>query len=89
MLSMYDSADERYQIVLKTPVKSVGMHEVPVLLHPEIEALITINVARSAAEAERLAKGEAFNVVTSVQATCGRSRLRRMVCWRGSARSRR
>jgi large subunit ribosomal protein L9 len=42
------------------------MHEVPVLLHPEIEALITINVARSAAEAERQAKGEAFNVVTSM-----------------------
>jgi large subunit ribosomal protein L9 len=34
------------------------MHEIPVLLHPEIEALITINVARSAAEAERQAKEE-------------------------------
>jgi large subunit ribosomal protein L9 len=32
-------------------------------LHPEIEALITVNVARSTAEAERQAKGEALNVV--------------------------
>ena len=53
----------RNQIVLKTPIKSLGMHQVPVHLHPEIEALISINVARSAAEAERQAKGEAINVV--------------------------
>jgi large subunit ribosomal protein L9 len=53
----------RNQIVLKTPIKSLGLHEVPVLLHPEIEVLITVNVARSAAEAKRQAKGEALNVV--------------------------
>lgn len=53
----------RNQIVLKTPIKSLGMHEVPVHLHPEIEALITVNVARSAVEAERQAKGEALNIV--------------------------
>ena len=53
----------RNQIVLKTPIKSLGMHDVPVHLHPEIEASITVNVARSAAEAERQAKGEALNVV--------------------------
>ncbi|HUI21683.1 MAG TPA: 50S ribosomal protein L9 [Methylocella sp.] len=53
----------RNQIILKTPIKSLGLHEVPVHLHPEIEALITVNVARSAAEAERQAKGEALNVV--------------------------
>jgi len=31
---------------------------VPVALHPEIEVSITINVARSADEAERIARGE-------------------------------
>ncbi|MGH6852274.1 MAG: 50S ribosomal protein L9, partial [Methylocella sp.] len=36
---------------------------VPVHLHPEIAAPITVNVARSAAEAERQAKGEAVNAV--------------------------
>ena len=39
------------------------MHDVPVHLHPEIEAPITVNVARSAAEAERQAKGEAISAV--------------------------
>lgn len=53
----------RNQIVLKTPIKTIGLHEVPVHLHAEVEVPITINVARSPEEAERQAKGEAINVV--------------------------
>jgi large subunit ribosomal protein L9 len=52
----------RNQIVLKAPIKSLGLHKVPVQLHPEIEIPITVNVARSAEEAERQAKGEAIEV---------------------------
>lgn len=53
----------RNQIVLKSPIKTIGLHEVPVHLHAEVEVPITINVARSPEEAERQAKGEAINVV--------------------------
>jgi large subunit ribosomal protein L9 len=53
----------RNQIVLKAPIKSLGLHEVPVHLHPEVDAPITVNVARSAAEAERQARGEAISAV--------------------------
>jgi large subunit ribosomal protein L9 len=53
----------RNQVVLATPIKTIGLHEVPVHLHPEVEAKITINVARSPEEAERQAKGESINVV--------------------------
>jgi large subunit ribosomal protein L9 len=53
----------RNQIVLKTPIKAIGLHEVPVHLHAEVEVPITINVARSPQEAERQAKGEAMDVV--------------------------
>ena len=49
---------ERSQIVLNTPIKTLGMHVVPVRLHAEVSATVTINVARSADEAERQAKGE-------------------------------
>jgi large subunit ribosomal protein L9 len=49
----------RDQIVLQHPIKALGLHEVPVQLHPEIEAKIIVNVARSAEEAERQARGEA------------------------------
>jgi large subunit ribosomal protein L9 len=48
----------RGQISLNTPIKAIGLHKVPVALHPEIEVSITVNVARSADEAERIARGE-------------------------------
>ncbi|MGI4765158.1 MAG: 50S ribosomal protein L9 [Janthinobacterium lividum] len=48
----------RSQIALRTPIKGIGLHEVPVELHPEVTAKVTINVARSPEEAERQAKGE-------------------------------
>src|SRR5262249_26212257 len=48
----------RGQIALNTPIKNIGLHPGPVALHPEIEVSITINVARSADEAERIARGE-------------------------------
>ncbi|MBK9082906.1 MAG: 50S ribosomal protein L9 [Rhizobiales bacterium] len=49
---------DRNQIVLQTPIKALGMHAVPLHLHPEVEAKVTINVARSPDEAERQARGE-------------------------------
>jgi large subunit ribosomal protein L9 len=48
---------------VKTHIKSLGLHKVPVLLHPEIEARIIINVAHSAVEAKHQAKGDALKVV--------------------------
>ena len=48
----------RSQIALHAPIKMIGMHTVPVALHPEVEITITINVARNADEAERQARGE-------------------------------
>jgi large subunit ribosomal protein L9 len=53
----------RNQVVLKTPIKEVGLHPIPLQLHPEVEVQVTINVARSPEEAERQAKGEEINVV--------------------------
>ena len=52
----------RSQIVLNAPIKLIGVHKVPVALHPEIQASININVARNADEAERLARGEDVTV---------------------------
>ena len=51
-------AVSRGQIALNVPIKTIGLHKVPLALHPEIEVTITINVARSAEEAERIARGE-------------------------------
>ena len=43
---------ERQQIKLDQPIKMMGIHEVPVALHPEVEVSISVNVARSKEEAD-------------------------------------
>jgi large subunit ribosomal protein L9 len=48
----------RGHVSLNAPIKNIGLHKVPVALHPEVEISVTINVARSADEAERIARGE-------------------------------
>ncbi len=53
----------REQVVLRAPIKAIGLHQVPIHLHPEVESTITVNVARSPEEAERQAKGEKIVIV--------------------------
>ncbi len=48
----------RNQIVLTHPIKTLGLHDVPVHLHAEVDVKIVVNVARSEEEAERQARGE-------------------------------
>jgi large subunit ribosomal protein L9 len=45
------------QIVLDKPIKTIGMNEVRVALHPEVSVTIKVNVARSPEEAELQAQG--------------------------------
>jgi large subunit ribosomal protein L9 len=49
---------DRAMIVLDKPIKTLGLHPVKIRLHPEVTAQVTINIARSADEAERQARGE-------------------------------
>lgn len=49
---------ERSQVVLHNPIKTLGVHDVQVRLHAEVSVTVKINVARSADEAERQARGE-------------------------------
>jgi large subunit ribosomal protein L9 len=53
---------DRSQIELNAPIKLIGLHTVPVALHPEVASKITVNVARNADEAERQARGEDLTV---------------------------
>ncbi len=48
---------EKRQVVLERPIKSLGLHSVRIVLHPEVSVAITANVAQSAEEAEMQAKG--------------------------------
>jgi large subunit ribosomal protein L9 len=52
---------DRRQVVLDTPIKTLGVHAVRVNLHPEVAIMVGVNVARSAAEAQAQASsGVAF-----------------------------
>lgn len=48
---------DRRQVALIAPIKELGLHKLLVRLHPEVEAEIELNVARSQEEAELQAKG--------------------------------
>jgi large subunit ribosomal protein L9 len=51
---------DRKQVVLQGAIKELGLHNVTVVLHPEVEATITINAARSNEEAEIQASGKSI-----------------------------
>ncbi|WP_294302100.1 50S ribosomal protein L9 [uncultured Sphingomonas sp.] len=45
------------QVVLDRPIKTIGLSEVRVALHPEVSVTVKVNVARSPEEAEMQASG--------------------------------
>ena len=49
---------QRGQIPLDKPIKAIGLQQINVVLHPEVRVSVTLNVARTEDEAERLARGE-------------------------------
>lgn len=51
---------DRKQVILLAPIKELGLHDVKVVLHPEVAATITMNVARSPEEAELQAAGKSI-----------------------------
>ncbi|GHG79743.1 50S ribosomal protein L9 [Pseudodonghicola xiamenensis] len=51
---------DRKQVVIPTPIKELGLHAVHVTLHPEVDVVITVNVARSPEEAELQASGKSI-----------------------------
>lgn len=51
---------DRRQVVLNAPIKTLGVHDLRVVLHPEVVAKISVNVARSAEEATLQASGKSI-----------------------------
>lgn len=49
---------DKKQVSLNAPIKELGLHNLEVVLHPEVSATITVNVARSEEEAELQASGK-------------------------------
>ncbi len=49
---------DRVQVLLDRPIKTLGLHDVRVGLHPEVAIKVAVNVARTEEEAQRQAAGE-------------------------------
>ncbi len=53
---------DRRQVTIDRPIKDIGLHDVRLVLHPEVSVTVSVNVARSEDEAEvqaeRSARGE-------------------------------
>ena len=64
--SLEEKGVKRNMVVLETPIKALGLHDVKVRLHPEVTVSVTVNVARTKDEAERQEKGE--DVIATQQA---------------------
>jgi large subunit ribosomal protein L9 len=56
----------RNQVELNQPIKAIGLTNVAIALHPEVEVTITLNIARSAEEAERQARGETLTTAEAI-----------------------
>ena len=57
----------RQQVVLDQPIKTLGLSQVRVVLHPEVSIPVTVNVARSPEEAEHQARGEAVGAAAEAE----------------------
>ena len=53
---------EKNQIKLDKPIKELGVHNVSVKLHPEVQAIISVIVSRTNAEADKLIKGDEIKI---------------------------
>jgi large subunit ribosomal protein L9 len=56
----------RNQVELNQPIKAIGLTNVAIALHPEVEVTVTLNIARSAEEAERQSKGETLTTAEAI-----------------------
>jgi large subunit ribosomal protein L9 len=56
----------RNQVELNHPIKTIGLTNVAIALHPEVEVTITLNIARSTEEAERQARGETLTTAEAI-----------------------
>ncbi|MCL6229517.1 50S ribosomal protein L9 [Bartonella bilalgolemii] len=59
----------RNQVELNHPIKTIGLHTISLSLHPEIQVSVTINIARSANEAQRQAEGDNLTSIEAIYGT--------------------
>ncbi|MEI4470369.1 50S ribosomal protein L9 [Frigidibacter sp. MR17.24] len=76
---------DRKQVVLNAPIKYLGLHTVTVVLHPEVSASISINVARSVEEAELQASGKSIQELAAEEEAAAEFEISELFDEMGSA----
>lgn len=66
LLSEEGFSIHRNQVELNHPIKTIGLTNVAIALHPEVEVTVTLNIARTAEEAERQAAGEKLDSAEAI-----------------------
>ncbi len=78
---------DRKKIVLGAPIKFLGLHDVLIQLHPEVEATITLNIARSPEEAELQAAGKSIQDLAAEEEAAAEFEIQELFDDIGSAAS--
>lgn len=66
LLSAEGFSIARNQVELNHPIKAIGLSNVAIALHPEVEVTVTLNIARTSEEAERQAAGEKLDSAEAI-----------------------
>jgi large subunit ribosomal protein L9 len=72
----------RGQVAIEQPIKTLGLEKVRIRLHPEVSVIVTVNVARSAEEAEM--QRQRGGVIRRVRSCIEKARTfgSALFCWR-------
>ena len=78
---------DKKQVALVAPIKELGLHAVAIRLHPEVEASINLNVARSEEEAELQASGKSIQQLAAEEEAAAEFEIQELFDDIGSAAS--
>ena len=78
---------DKRQVVLAAGIKDLGLHTATVNLHPEVAAEVTMNVARSAEEAELQAAGKSIQELAAEEEAAAEFEINELFDDIGSAAS--
>ena len=78
---------DRKQVNIARPIKELGLHDVLVTLHPEVEVTVTLNVARSPEEAELQAAGKSIQELAAEEEAAAEFEIQELFDDIGSAAS--
>ena len=76
---------DRKQVIMLAPIKELGLHDMTVRLHPEVDCTVRLNIARSAEEAELQASGKSIQELAAEEEAAAEFEIQELFDDMGSA----